>query len=103
MDASTVTAIGVSFLVAYVLFRDVWKPFVKWADERSMEEPSMAKTPEQPKVVQSIPEKKEVAQPVARRRMGIAEMRRNAEIASQGPVEHQKKVTENNIKALEGM
>jgi hypothetical protein len=95
--------ISVVSFVAGIVFRHAWPLFVAWQD-RKLLKPSFAGklvAVDDLKVKANFQVEAKPQDP-HRRRVGLAEARSRAEFESLKPVEHQAKVTANNIAALEG-
>ncbi len=96
--------------IAGIAFREYWTKMVAWLDKPapkvSHKYPSQFPIPEihSPlEGLQAVPHdvRGESPKPIDKRRRGLAEMRHIAEQKSKIPLEHQAKVTANNIKAME--
>jgi hypothetical protein len=104
--ASIVAIVLASFL-AGVAFDRAYPLFVRWIDGR---EPIAVKRRAAPSdfpgtlkaIVDLDSEPNAQLKPQPHRRIGLAELRRRAEVESLKPVAHQARVTENNAKAMEG-
>jgi hypothetical protein len=93
--------------IAGIAFREYWPKMVAWLDKPaskvSHKYPSQFPTPEIHSPLEAVPGdvRGESPKPIDKRRRGLAEMRHIAEQKSKIPLDHQAKVTANNIKAME--
>jgi hypothetical protein len=100
-------AIVLVAFVAGMATRELWPRFVAWMDAKAMPPKRnlilRTRVAPMPSPSAPAPEEPRFTPAPVRRRVGIAELRRQAEIRSLAPVEHQAQVTANNAKAMESL
>ena len=103
MGQAEVAIIAVVCFAAGILARHAWPLFVAWQDRKLFErqvDSWQSKLAVKEQIARATLPTENPPQP--RRRVGLAESRARKEFESLKPVEHQARVTQNNIQAMEG-